>query len=71
MALKEVREAAGVSQEALALECGLDRSYVSLLERGLRSPTVRTLFRLAEVLKTTPSELVRRTEAVIGKREKV
>ena len=59
-----------MSQEALALECGLDRSYVSLLERGLRSPTVRTLFRLAEVLKTTPSELARRTEAIVGKREK-
>jgi transcriptional regulator with XRE-family HTH domain len=67
IALREIREARDVSQEKLALDCGLDRTHVSLLERGLRSPTVRTLFRLAEVLKITPSELVRRTELLTAK----
>ena len=64
--LREARKAHGLSQEQLAFECGLDRSYVSLVERGVQSPTIRKLFRLAEVLKTTPSELMRRTEALLS-----
>lgn len=39
-----------MSQEQLALEAGMKRSYVSELERGLRNPSVRALGRLAEAL---------------------
>jgi transcriptional regulator with XRE-family HTH domain len=65
-ALRSVREEREISQEALAHECGFDRTYVSLIERGLRSPTVRVVVRLAEILKVKPSELVARMETKLG-----
>jgi len=40
----------GISQEQLALDAGMKRSYLSELERGLRNPSVRALGRLAEAL---------------------
>ena len=61
-ALREIRKEKGISQEALGLESGFDRTYVSLIERGLRSPTVRVVVRLAEVLGVKASEIVRRME---------
>lgn len=61
-ALREVRTRRGISQEALGLEAGFDRTFISLLERGLRSPTIRTLVKLAEVLEVRPSEIVREME---------
>lgn len=48
--LKRYREAAGLSQEALAFECGLHRTYVSGVERGVRNPTVVVLDKLARPL---------------------
>lgn len=64
-ALREVREGYGISQEQLGLEAGFDRTYISLVERGIRSPTVRTVVRLAEALKVAPSEMVRRMEVLL------
>jgi transcriptional regulator with XRE-family HTH domain len=48
--LRQLREGAGISQEELAARAGLDRSYISLVERGRRSPTVNTLAKIAAVL---------------------
>lgn len=48
--LKRFREVAGLSQEALAFECGLHRTYVSGVERGVRNPTVVVLEKLAAPL---------------------
>lgn len=48
--LKALRRRAGISQEALALASGVDRSYVGEIERGLRSPTIETLCRLLRPL---------------------
>jgi transcriptional regulator with XRE-family HTH domain len=62
-ALREVRTECGISQEKLALESGLDRTYVSLIERGAQSPTIRTLIKLARVLSVKPSEILSRMEA--------
>lgn len=56
--LKELRAKAGISQETLAYECELDRSFISMLERGLRMPTIETLFKLAKPLKKSPSEII-------------
>lgn len=57
--LRRLRQAAGLSQEAMADEAGLHRTYVSGVERGVRNPTVTVLQKLAEGLKTSMSELVR------------
>jgi transcriptional regulator with XRE-family HTH domain len=57
--VRRYRKLAGMSQEELALESGLKRSYVSDLERGTRNPTVKALGRLAEALGIEPAELLK------------
>ena len=59
LALREARVGAGLSQEALAVKSGLDRTYVSGAERGVRNPTLITLARLSAALGVNPGELVR------------
>lgn len=48
--IRLIRVAKGLSQEALAHEAGIDRSYMSRLERGLENPTVALLDKLAKAL---------------------
>ena len=48
----------GLSQEALALEAEMKRSYVSDLERGTRNPSVKAIARLARVLDVSPRDLL-------------
>jgi len=48
----------GLSQEALALEAEMKRSYVSDLERGTRNPSVKAIARLARVLGVSPRDLL-------------
>ena len=56
--LRERRDQAGLSQEALGAMCELDRTEISLLERGLRFPRLDTLVKLARALQLSPSELL-------------
>lgn len=56
--LRRLRTKRGLSQEALAHACGRHRTYVSLLERGKKSPTLRTLFMLASALGVPPTSLI-------------
>ncbi len=67
--LADRRMRAGLTQEALAEACGLHATYVSQLERGLKSPTVRVLFRLAQAVGVSPSALVRAFERELAKVE--
>ena len=60
--LKDLRNERGLSQQQLAFDSDLDRTYISLLERGLRLPTLGTVFKVAEVLKVSPSDIVARVE---------
>lgn len=60
--LRDLRLKQDLSQEALADAAELDRTFISLLERGQRQPSLSTLFALSEVLAVRPSELVRRIE---------
>jgi len=53
----------GFSQEELGFETGYHRTYISLLERGLRSPTLTTIFQLATALEVKLSEMIRRIES--------
>jgi transcriptional regulator with XRE-family HTH domain len=48
--LRRMRVRRGISQEALAVDAGIDRTYVSRLERGLENPTVNVLEQLAAAL---------------------
>ncbi len=54
-----------LSQEKLAELCDLDRTYISMLERGLRQPTITTLFQICSALDVAPSEFVRQMEELI------
>jgi transcriptional regulator with XRE-family HTH domain len=56
--LRALRLERGLSQEALALEAGIQRNYVSLIERGINQPTITTIFKLASALDERPSALV-------------
>ena len=60
--LKKARESAELTQEQLAFAAQVDRSYISQLERDLKSPTLDMLFRLCEALGVSASELVARVE---------
>lgn len=56
--LRERREAAGQTQETLAFAAGLERTTVSIIERGQRSVSMQTLYQLSCALDTTAAELV-------------
>ena len=60
--LRELREANHLSQEKLAEYCELDWTYISPLERGLRQPTITTIFKLAKALNISPSQLIEKVE---------
>ena len=53
------REQLELSQESLADECGFDRTYISMLERGRRNPAFLNLVRLAEGLGLPLSTLIK------------
>lgn len=61
------RRRAGLTQEALAEACDLHATYVSQLERGLKSPTLRVLFRLANAVGVSPGALLRAVERELAK----
>ena len=64
--LKKFRALSKISQAKLSQECGLDRSYISLLERGLRQPSLTTILLLAKALNTTASNMVHDVEEIIN-----
>ena len=63
-AVRELRTAAGVSQDALAERCGLHRTYVGGIERGERNVSFGNLVKLCGALDVTPSQLLVRAEAL-------
>jgi len=58
--LRQLRNRAGLSQEKLAFRCDLDRTYISLLERGLRQPSLNTIFSIANAVDIKPESLIKR-----------
>jgi transcriptional regulator with XRE-family HTH domain len=56
--LKRLRQETGWSQEEFAFECGIHRTYISGLERGVRNPTITVLDKIAKGLKVSPAVLL-------------
>jgi ribosome-binding protein aMBF1 (putative translation factor) len=55
--VREIRKRKGLSQEALALACELDRTYIGGVERGERNISLINIYRIAEALGVEPREL--------------
>lgn len=56
--LKYYRELKGISQKKLAAELSISQGYISEIEKGLKSPTVRMLYKFAESLEICPHVLL-------------
>jgi transcriptional regulator with XRE-family HTH domain len=69
-ALRRLRLAAGMSQEQLGLEAGVQRNFISLIETGQNQPTISTIVKLARALGMKASELVAEAEADVDQRRK-
>ena len=56
--LRDLRKARQLSQEDVSYQSGVDRSFLSHIERGRQQPSIETLFKLAEALKTPASQIL-------------
>jgi transcriptional regulator with XRE-family HTH domain len=63
--LKSMRIMKKMSQEELAFRSELDRTYISMLERGIHQPTITTLFALSKALNIKPYEMIKLIEIEI------
>lgn len=64
--LRQLRVEQNLSQEKLAELSHLDRTYISLLERGLRTPTISTLFSISNALDNSPARIIKLVEENIN-----
>ncbi len=63
------RKALNVSQEELAHRAGLDRTYISGLERGVRNPSLTVLCRLAAGLGITAGQMLKELQVMKGNKD--
>ena len=61
--VRQRREARELTQEKLAEKSGLDPTYISGIERGLRNPGIKNVARLAKALGFTTAELCQGVDA--------
>jgi transcriptional regulator with XRE-family HTH domain len=62
LVIKTLRHAQNLSQETLASEAGIDRTFLSQLETGRKQPSLLTIFRLAAALHVEASTLIQLIE---------
>ena len=60
--IKKARLGAKLTQEQLSYAAQIDRTYVSMLENGKKSPTVDVLFRICHAIGISAAELISRVE---------
>lgn len=60
--VRDMREALGISQEELAARCGLHRTYVAGVERGIRNPSLKSIAKIAQGLGTAISSIFKHME---------
>lgn len=60
--VRQRRKRLGLSQEKLALEADIHRTFLSEIERGIKSPTLTTIEAIAQALETVPSALLHDVE---------
>jgi transcriptional regulator with XRE-family HTH domain len=65
--LRRMRLAAGMTQEQLGLEAGVQRNFISLIETGQNQPTIGTVVKLARALGMKASQLVAEAEIEGGR----
>jgi transcriptional regulator with XRE-family HTH domain len=53
----ELRVKEGISQEELAFRCGIHRTYIGAIERGEKSPTLNTIYKISKGLNMSMAEL--------------
>ena len=58
MRLQKVRKEKRISQEELAALLSMHRTYIGMIERGERNPTIRTLYKIAKALKVKAGDLL-------------
>lgn len=63
--LKSERNQQLLSQEELAHICNLDRTYISMLERGIRQPSLKTIITLSSALNLLASDMVSKVEKLL------
>jgi transcriptional regulator with XRE-family HTH domain len=64
--LKAEREKRDISLNLLAQKAGVNRQTVAFIERGLRNPTLNTLFRLTSALEVEPEKIIARARKLAG-----
>ena len=67
--IRKLRLSKKKSQEVLSGLAGLDRTHYSKIERGLRSPTIDTLFKIAGALDIPPHEIVKEIENAVDEKD--
>lgn len=66
LVLKSTRSNKGLSQEQLALRSNLDRTFISLLERGQRQPSLTSILCLSRSLEIPAQDLIRQTIEIMN-----
>ncbi len=56
--VRTLRKEIGLSQEELAFECEIDRTYISKVERGIANPSLLVLFKIANILNVEIKDLI-------------
>ncbi len=65
--IRDFRKKNGLAQEKLASIAGIDRTYMSAIERGLKNPSLKIIFKISEGLGICPSEIISELENRIAK----